>query len=271
MGLKKLACITALTFLVSSPQYVTLKQVAKETKEKNVVYFGEIHDSKNIHKAQTQFLKELYKNNKDLSVAMEMVQRDYQQVLDEYLSTNMSEAELKTKLNWKETWSHDFKMYKPLFKFAKEKKLDLIALNAPRKIIKKIAKQGLSSLIEEDFEYIPRNIYLDDKEYKDLYETLKKAHPNTSKENDETFYRKKYEAQSTWNETMAQAIVGYLAKESKHVLVIAGDGHLKKPGIPGRVERRAKKENLKIEASIISPTKGDYVIKNNHFYKQQNS
>lgn len=267
-----MACITALAFLVSSPgQYITLKQVAKETKEKNVVYFGEVHDSKNIHKAQIQLLKELYQNNKNFSVAMEMVQKDYQPILDKYLSTSMSEEELKTKLNWKETWGYDFKMYKPLFKFAKEKKLDLIALNAPRKVIKKIAKQGLSSLIEEDFEYVPRDIHLDEKEYKDLYEILKKSHPNTSKEDDETFYRRKYEAQTVWNETMAQAIVNYLAKEGKHVLVIVGDGHLKKPGIPTRVGRRAKKENLKIEASIISPTKGDYVIKNNHFYKQQNS
>jgi len=270
MNLKRILCTAAaLTFLaVLSPSPVrnpdlNLEKVAREVKDKDVVYFGEVHDSAEIHNMQLTLLKELYKENKNFSVGMEMVQKDYQHVIDDYLNNpEISEEELKNKLNWKHTWGFDFEFFEPIFKFAKENKLNVIALNAPKRISYKVANQGLESLTEEDFKYVPKDVYLDDKERESLYEMLKKYHPNKSELEDDIFYRRLYEAQSLWNETMAQAIVDYLLNnEGKHLLVIAGDGHISlNPGIPGRAERRAEAKNLEIETSIISPTKGDYII-----------
>jgi len=260
---------TALMFLTGCSNVVvkndnrslSIKQAAQEMKDYNVIYFGERHDSKIIHESQEKFFKELYKNNNNFSLGLEMVQKDYQDVLDRYLEDeNMNEKDLEEILNWNKTWGYDFKMYKPLFKFAKEKGLDIVALNTPKKIVRKVARNGLSSLVEEDYEYVPRDVYLDENEYEKLKGILKEAHGHMLR--DESAVRRFYEAQSLWNETMAESIVEYLSdNEDKHIFVITGDKHIsQKPGIPGRVERRAEKKGLDIKTSIISLEEGDYIV-----------
>jgi len=266
MKFKKTLCaLTALAFLTAcSPgslrkddKTITVKQAAKELKNKDIVYFGETHDSKYVHEQQLDLFKELYKQNQDFNVGLEMIQKDYQPVLDEYLRTKMTEDQLKTKLNWEKTWGHDFEFFRPIFKFAKEKNLDIIALNAPRSIVKKVVRQGLESLTEEDYKYVPKEFYQDEEEYEQLKEIFKN-HPGMG---GEEFYKKMYDAQTLWNETMAATIIDYIKKENKHLLVIAGDGHISlKIAIPGRVEKRAEKEGMEIETSIISVSQGDYVL-----------
>ncbi|MBU4501037.1 MAG: ChaN family lipoprotein [Nanoarchaeota archaeon] len=263
MNLKKTVCsIAALGMLLGCTPKTFLKDwqdniyyYSKEIGKNDLVYFGEEHGSKYIHDLQLEVFKELNKGKK-FSVGLEMIQKNYQHVLDEYLTTDMDEDKLKKDLDWENTWGYDFNFFKPIFKYAKDKNLDIVALNAPREIVKKVARHGLESLVEEDYKYIPRKINLYDEEYENLKEIFKN-HPGPGGDD---FYRKMYQAQSIWNETMAATIVNYL-KDGNRILVIAGDGHIgQRPAIPGRVEKRAKEEGIKLKTSIISVSNGDYLI-----------
>src|SRR5919202_5149025 len=66
-------------------QPLTQKQILQELAKANVVYLGETHNNPEDHKAQLEILQALHQQNPKIAIAMEMFQRPFQDVLDQYL------------------------------------------------------------------------------------------------------------------------------------------------------------------------------------------
>src|SRR4030042_5783585 len=102
----------------------------------NVVFIGEEHDSRVSHHAELTLLKGLAKRDSNLVLALEMFERDVQDILDAYLKRKISE---KTFLKQARPWPNYLKDYRPLIAFAKKKGMPVIAANIPRRAAAAVA------------------------------------------------------------------------------------------------------------------------------------
>ena len=207
-----------------------------------VVYIGETHTSRADHLLQMMIIEALHHKNPDLAIGMEMFPRSSQHALDQYIQdSDFSEARFLRESRYYEVWSYDFRLFRPLFSYAKKHKIDVVGLNADRKIVSSIFKaNGLDGLTIEEIRELPPERVLDMAGYADrLRETY--AFHGSGEEGTDSF-NGFIQAQAVWDETMAESIRNYLDENpSKKMVVIAGSQHTRKDsGIPPRVAREKK-------------------------------
>lgn len=122
---------------------VTLNDIVADMKNYDVVFFGEEHNDSVAHFLQAELFKALYATYGDkTTLSMEMFETDCQVVLDEYLHDFIRE---KNFFKEARVWSN-YRNYKPMIEFAKEKKLNVVAANAPSRYANMASRKGLHSL-----------------------------------------------------------------------------------------------------------------------------
>lgn len=123
----------------------TVNDIVSEIKNYDVVFFGEEHNDSVAHFLEQEILKGLYASfGSNAALSMEMFESDCQLTLDEYLQDLIREKNfIKEARAWK-----NYRDYKPLIEFAKEKKLNVIAANAPARYVNMASRNGQNSLAE---------------------------------------------------------------------------------------------------------------------------
>jgi hypothetical protein len=76
-------------------------QLTQQLALAKVVYLGETHDSAEDHRLQLEIIGQLQKKNSKVAIALEMFQRPYQGVVDDYLAGKIDEQELLAKTEYK--------------------------------------------------------------------------------------------------------------------------------------------------------------------------
>lgn len=223
-------------------------EVLHALKRADIIYLGETHDSRADHRAQLEILRSLHAKNPQLAIGMEMFQRPFQTVINAYLAGNLSEAELVEKSEYERRWGFPWEYYAPILRFAKEKQLPVLALNAPSEVVRKVAREGLETLSDRERQYLPplEEIRTDDPDYRAMLAAVFEHHAGHGHSNS---FDRFFSAQVVWDETMAETIVQfYRANPERQVVVLAGKGHVVYGyGIPSRVERRLSDRALRQE------------------------
>jgi uncharacterized iron-regulated protein len=237
----------------------TLDEIINSVSNKKIIYVGENHDQFSHHNVQLQVIKGLYKKNKKIAVGMEMFQRPFQKVLDDYISGKIVEKEFLKKSEYFKRWSFEYSLYKPILDFAKEEKIPVVALNMRREITDKVSKNGLDSLSGDERKEIPAQMDFSDNEYRERLMRIFKMHRNSTDRNFDFFYQ----AQVLWDETMSMSIDEFLKKNNDYqFIVIAGGGHIQYgSGIPKRTFRRNGYSYATVlNDADIEKTIGDYIV-----------
>ena len=202
-----------------------------------VIYVAEKHDRMGDHMAQLEAVKGLYERGIPLSVGMEMFQRPFQGVIDQYMAGKISERQFLEKTEYFKRWGFNYRFYRPIVEFCKKNHIPLVALNLRSEISKQVARGGLESLSREEREKLPKEIDLSNTAYRDRLQEIYDEHDAMAGlSNFDNFF----EAQVCWDETMAQSISDFLKDHpDNHMVVIVGMGHVMYGyGIPDRVEKR---------------------------------
>ncbi len=237
----------------------TLPDVIKAVSDKKIVYVGEFHDRFSHHNVQLQIIRGLYEKNKKIVIGMEMFQRPFQNVLDDYIAEKIDEREFLKNSEYFNRWGFDYNLYKPILDFAKHEKLPVIALNIEREIIDKVSKGGLDSLSKEEKEKIPLQMDFSDDDYKERLKSVFKMHDRSDEKKFDFFYQ----SQLLWDETMAMSVDEFMKNNPDYqMVVIAGSGHLQHgSGIPKRVFRRNGYDYSIILNDVnIAENIADYVV-----------
>jgi uncharacterized iron-regulated protein len=237
----------------------TQQQILKSIAPAKIIYLGEIHNSTTDHADQLAILEYLYQQKSrtrpPLAIGLEMFQRPYQPIINQYLAGKISEEQLVEQTEYKKRWGWPWENYAPLFRFAKAHQLPIIALNTPTEVLRKVAKGGLESLQPTDFQYIPPAAEIDKSNltYRDLILESYKQHKAQAVATSPDFDRF-YTAQLLWDETMAAtASEFYQQRPQTQLVVIAGQAHIRYGyGIPDRVARRLGKNMLKKSVILSS-------------------
>jgi uncharacterized iron-regulated protein len=201
----------------------------------DVIFVGEIHTNPEHHLIQVQILQALLTRLPSLTVGMEFFQQDQQALLDRYTMEDATEEEFLEKVEWKRTWGYPYHYYRPLLLAAKQGGLQVLALNAPRDIVRKVAREGLGGLEEKERAMIPLDLDLGNEAHRAYVRETYERHDHGDLEDFQFFY----EAQCVWDETMARNIAEFMKTHSGKMIVFSGNGHIVwKFGIPDRTQRR---------------------------------
>ena len=253
----------------------------------DVVFIGEQHDDLATHRLERAVLEGLARRRENIVVAMEMFERDVQQMMDDYLAGRLSEEDF---LSASRPWPGYLTAYRPLVELARARNWRVIASNTPRRIASQYSKKGpelTDSLSETDRRFVAAEIKcpLDDY-YNRFSAVISQGHPSHSedgqqdkKQEDErkAMVDRFYYAQCVKDETMAESIANQFNKsdslQSRPVVVhFNGAFHSDyRLGTAQRAVRRLPKSKVKVVSVVPIDNldlinveeylnRGDYVI-----------
>lgn len=159
----------------SKGKEVTYAKMVKALLEKDIVLFGELHNSAIAHWLQLELTKDLDKK-RDLVLGAEMFEADNQGELSDYLNGTIDADAFDTLAR---LWSNHSTDYAPLVDYAKENAIRFVATNIPRKYASMVYKKGsfnaLDSISELEKSWIaPLPIVFDPElpRYKEVLEMM---------------------------------------------------------------------------------------------------
>ncbi len=240
---------------------LTLDEVAARVASTRVVLIGETHDRYDHHLNQLELIKRLHRTNPQLVIGVEYFQQPFQQPVDEYIAGRIDETEFLRATEYFQRWGYDYRLYAPIFRYAREEHIPVRALNVPAALSSSVFKVGISALTEQQRAYLPKEIVPADEAYRDRLRKAFEAH-GPSKPGD---FDRFVEAQLVWDEGMAEAASTYLnGHPDASMVVLAGSGHVEfGSGIPQRVQRRTHATIAIVINSadgIAAPHMADYLL-----------
>jgi uncharacterized iron-regulated protein len=228
--------------------------------DKPVIYVGERHTSYEDHKMQLKIIRSLYEKDRKFAIGMEMFQKPFQEVINDYISDKIDEKEFLKKTEYFKRWKFDYIYYKEIIDYAEVKDIPIIALNLRSEILKKVSEGGLDSLTEAEKMEIPEDMDMSDEDYKKRLKDIFEQHKNHQSRNFDYFYQ----SQILWDETMAHSIADFIEKNPGYqIVVLAGVGHIMfDSGIPKRVYRLNSKDYVTLIpfTEYIDNDIGDFVF-----------
>jgi len=243
---------------------VSAKSIARQAKGYRYILLGESHDHPDHHGLQAEIIHELAKEGRDVVIGLEMFTRPVQNELLAWSLGWQSESEFIEKSKWKTEWGFDYGLYRPIFEAAKKFKLPLVALNVPRDWVRKVGREGLAGLTEEQRQELPKEIDLGNNDHRSIFSALMGGHPVTGPRGENI-----YSAQVLWDAGMANTAIKWMSKRSKEsiMVIVAGSGHVMyKQGINWRITKATGDKTLDVvmiegdQPQKVSKGISDYVF-----------
>src|SRR5512134_3694242 len=136
--------------------YVSEAQMLAVATDARIVYVGETHDNPASHRLELTVLRAMADRYPGgVALGMEMFTPDQQEVLDRWVSGELTEKEFVKQARWQEQWQMDFEYYRPLLDFARERRIPVIGLNAPKSLVRSAARNELGELSDEERARLP--------------------------------------------------------------------------------------------------------------------
>ena len=214
---------------------VTEEQMFNVLSGARVVYVGETHTNLKDHQVELEVLKGLSERFPgQVAVGMEMFQRPSQKQLDRWSRGELDEKAFMEV--WLANWDQSYNYYRDILLYIRDKKIPLIALNAPEGLVRTVMEKGTEGMPENLKNELP-DMDRTDPYHRSSLEAVFGAHAH-GKEGFERFYQ----TMLIWDETMAQTVASYLSGsegKTKKMVVFTGGFHVNYGfGVPRRVFRR---------------------------------
>lgn len=220
--------------------------------EADVIYVGEEHDQTTHHDLQRR-IGTLMAESGPTGIGFEMVDWHYQHVLDEFINRERSDRWLWLRLEWEDNWAMDWELYSEIFTLGYNYRVDLLALNAPRTLSRRVFEVGLDGLSDDERAQLPTEYDRSNEDYRAFLAEALAAHAEGGHALDDMSLDRFEEAQLTWDESMAQTLANALTDEpARRWLVVLGAGHVQhRWGVPSRLTRRVAVTDRTIVCSAL--------------------
>jgi uncharacterized iron-regulated protein len=237
-----------------------LEELARQLASRRVVFIGEIHNRYDHHLNQLEIIRQLHQLDSNLALGVEYFQQPFQSKVDDYIAGRISETDFLRATEYYVRWGYDYRLYAPIFRYAREQHIPVRALNVPTALVKAVARVGFAGLSETERLALPGSMEPVGEEYRDRLSDIFRAHQGAGPSNFNHFV----EAQQVWDEGMAESAATYLgANKDRHLVILAGAGHMEfGSGIPKCLERRIQAPYAVILSSgeNIEPHMADYLL-----------
>ncbi len=254
----------AAVYRVSDGGTLSVEKMVQEVRSVDVIFIGELHDSPENHRLQSEIIRMLHEAGVPLAIGLEMFRADDQRTLNAWTSGELSLDQFLPRYyaNWRMPWP----LYKDIFLYAREHRIPLIGLNIPDAVSKAVANNGFGSLSAEQRKQIPAGITCDvDDRYREFIRRAYSDHIHPSDRKFNNFC----EAQLVWDRSMAWHIAQFRVQHKDTVIVVlTGVGHAWRRGIPEQLTLYAKLRSRVVlpaipgdlERSTVTTGDADYLV-----------
>lgn len=201
----------------SSKEVVSLTKLVRRVASKDVIIFGEFHDSQPIHETELELLKALYaQHGSNLVLSMEMFERDVQPAVTDFLKGRITEAEFMASSR---PWPQYTTAYRPLVVYAKKNHIPVLASNIPRTIAASYAKAGTLEVVsDQERQYLPKVHLPGSEAYRVKFFATMEAMAHGGMNIPEERRQRMYMAQCLKDDTMAESMAQYKGNHPNAVL-----------------------------------------------------
>jgi uncharacterized iron-regulated protein len=231
-----------------------------------IVCVGEEHPNPHHHWVQLEVVRHLAPKWHHLALGMEMFQRPFQGVLDDFAGGRINDSELRSRSGWEDRWGYDWRLYAPIIASAVAVHGALVALNAAKELTKKVSHHGLESLSPDERAQVPE-LDLKVAAHRAWFDALMEdmggsmahskaeakpgAPADVQADSEMPSADRIYTVQVMWDETMADTAAKYVQSHAdSRMVILAGNGHCHDSAIVDRVKRRGVKDIVSVRAVI---------------------
>ncbi len=202
---------------------------------------GEQHDRADHHRWQLHTMAAAKGQMDNLVLGFEMFPRSVQPALDRWVAGKLSKDEFLEEGRWFEVWRFDPSLYMPIFEFARQHRIPMVALNVDRSLVRKVGKQGWAAVPTSERQGIttpapasPAYRQQLARVYRQHQVTSSTKDPNSGSEPedlaellDDPAFQHFVDAQLTWDRAMAEALAKARQRPGSPLVVgVIGRGHL---------------------------------------------
>lgn len=211
-------------------EVITPAELPKRLAGARLVLVGESHTDMDYHRAELRVLQELVRAGRPVLVGLEMYPYPEQRFLDGWVDGRLAEEGFLQASRWYENWGYNWLYYRDIFLFAREHKLPMFALNAPRDVVTAVRKKGFKNLTPEEASHIPTDIDTSSPEHRTLFKSYFEGGGDAMHSGmTDAQWDSMIAAQSTWDATMAFHAVKALQEHGGKdavMVVLVGSGHV---------------------------------------------
>ncbi len=200
-----------------------------------VVFVGEVHVRYDHHLVQLAVVKALHRQDPRLAIGLEWFQRPFQQALDDWVAGRIDEGEMLHRTQYFERWRFDYRLVRPILRWARRRQVPLVALRPARELSDAVSAHGLAGLPPAQRQRLPARIHPADPSYRSELAQVFERHHGEGHDLDRFL-----EVQRVWEETMAQTAADYLRRHpDRRMALLIGFGHMADGhGVPADLRRR---------------------------------
>ncbi|MBI9080925.1 MAG: ChaN family lipoprotein [Pseudodesulfovibrio sp.] len=216
---------------------LTLDEILDMSSSKDYILIGEGHKNICDHNVQQRILEALAATDRPPALGLEMVAVDMQPVLNDFGKGQVDVVGLEEELQWSTRWGYPYSLFSGLFEIAQRNSLPVAGLNVPGFVTKKISKEGVDALTEDERAFLPGEIVPPAREQQSFLDMIYSQHSGLDADN--ATQRERFDlVQSIWDSKMAEEAVRLRKQYDWPVLVVAGSGHVENGwGIARRISR----------------------------------
>ncbi len=247
-------CVQVGTWLEpASGTEMASEQLLAEMAERPVVLLGESHDNAEHHRWQLHTMAALHAHQPDMVIGFEMFPRRLQPVLDAWVAGEHDVKGFLEAVEWRTVWGFYEGLYLPLFHFARQNRIPMVALNVERSLISKVGREGWDAVPAEQREGVSDPVPAS-RAYREslagVYAAKQVRATQSQQESGEAHgaqealeltevmeredFQRFVQAQLTWDRAMAEALAAARREHPEALVVgIVGRGHMEhRYGIP---------------------------------------
>ena len=230
----------------SSNTPISLKKLAKQLKDYDVIFIGEYHGNHASHLLQAQLQSQLYKLRPNQILTLEQFNSDKQEILNAYLDSEIGE---KIFMKQADAWKNYIASYRPLIEFAKRKVLPVYATNAPSSVVRCVGRHGkdyITDKVRDLYPTLPNQPFMNNLDYQEKFKQFVKKSATKNRPMENTYF-----AQLLRDNSMAENILkAHLENPTAQIIHLNGTFHSEEHlGTVALLQQR--KPKLKI--AVISP------------------
>jgi len=212
---------------------ITPDEMVKRLAGVRLLLIGEEHTNMDIHRVQARVIEGLVASGRRVFIGLEMFPYPWQHSLDEWRDGLLTENGFLKLARWYENWGYHWLYYRDIFLFAREKRLPMFALNAPREVVTAVRKKGFANLTPEEAAHIPKDIDVSNPDhltfFKATFAEVEGGPMGMGANMPDELWKSMLSAQATWDATMGFHAVQALKDVGGNdaiMVVLVGSGHV---------------------------------------------
>jgi aminopeptidase N len=201
---------------------IALDQLIQSLKKYRIIMLGESHTSEPNHKLQLEVIKGLTESGSSICLALEMFNPSQDPILKNYIQGKLTEEEFLDQSTYFNTWGYNYRYYKPIFDYAREKKIKMFGVNIERDYASKIGRDGIGSLSPEERKNLPP-LDTTNVEHRFYFKVAMEGMDATSP----VQFSRLYDAQCLWDAAMGDGAIKVARENPKSIVaILVGSGHV---------------------------------------------